>query len=244
MGMPFAAPTGPTISNNNSKLEPEDYLYCKKCALLKPAVEFASTTGFFNNNCKHCRNYRRKGEDSKSEKVQEIFKVTSLDELKFLLARKIEERSEKLCVHFYLDVNFSIGNFGESFDIPDQVTIDHPKFKTPEGRSQVANYLIQQVKSIDHYSYNHRSTRLFKSGETHKYLCSQSIALPWRQKKLKSGNLNYSSPNSATPGSCGLGHDLYDCGGTILIKFQSPGDANQRVCVAYCHDTSHPPKMK
>lgn len=69
------------VFENTSTQEPH-FLYCKKCALLKPAVEFASTTGFFNNNCKHCRNYRRKGEDAKSEPVQEIYRVASYEQLK------------------------------------------------------------------------------------------------------------------------------------------------------------------
>lgn len=69
------------VFESTSTQEPH-FLYCKKCALLKPAVEFASTTGFFNNNCKHCRNYRRKGEDAKSEAVQEIYRVTSYEQLK------------------------------------------------------------------------------------------------------------------------------------------------------------------
>lgn len=98
-----AAPTTPSQSNANMRMLPVDtsdinnslfqvfentstqephFLYCKKCALLKPAVEFASTTGFFNNNCKHCRNYRRKGEDAKSEAVQEIYRVASYEQLK------------------------------------------------------------------------------------------------------------------------------------------------------------------
>lgn len=91
--------------------------------------------------------------------------------------------------------------------------------------------LIKQVRTVDNYSYNHRSTRVFKSGETHKYLCSQSTALPWRQKKKgPNGEMEYTDP------------DLHNCGGTILVKFQSPGEHYQRVCVAYCHDVSHPPK--
>lgn len=69
------------VFENQSAQEPH-FLYCKKCALLKPAVEFASTTGFFNNNCKHCRNYRRKGEDAKSEAVQEIYRVASYEQLR------------------------------------------------------------------------------------------------------------------------------------------------------------------
>lgn len=69
------------VFENQSAQEPH-LLYCKKCALLKPAVEFASTTGFFNNNCKHCRNYRRKGEDAKSEAVQEIYRVASYEQLR------------------------------------------------------------------------------------------------------------------------------------------------------------------
>lgn len=212
---------------NTSTSEPH-FLYCKKCALLKPAVEFASTTGFFNNNCKHCRNYRRKGEDAKSEAVQEIYRVASYEQLKSTLSECIHSRRVRnaplVCVHFYLDLNF----IGEK---QTQEPISSPRFLTPEGRSALANTLIKQVRTVDNYSYNHRSTRVFKSGETHKYLCSQSTALPWRQKKKgPNGEIEYTDP------------DLYNCGGTILVKFQSPGEQYQRVCVAYCHDVSHPPK--
>ena len=229
------SPTSATDVNNslfqafeNTSTSEPHFLYCKKCALLKPAVEFASTTGFFNNNCKHCRNYRRKGEDAKSEAVQEIYRVASYEQFKSTLSECIHSRRVRnaplVCVHFYLDLNF----------IGDQQThepISNARFLTPEGRSALANMLIKQVRTVDNYSYNHRSTRVFKSGETHKYLCSQSTALPWRQKKKgPNGEIEYTDP------------DLYNCGGTILVKFQSPGEQYQRVCVAYCHDVSHPPK--
>lgn len=129
-----------------------------------------------------------------------------------------------VCVHFYLDLNF-VGNRQT------QETIGNERFLTPEGRSALANLLVKEVRTVDNYSYNHRSTRVFKSGETHKYLCSQSTALPWRQKKKgPNGEMEYTDP------------DLHNCGGTILVKFQSPGERYQRVCVAYCHDVSHPPK--
>lgn len=78
---PPSSSTSPSTMTTTTTQEPH-FLYCKKCALLKPAVEFASTTGFFNNNCKHCRNYRRKGEDAKSEAVQEIYRVGSYEQLK------------------------------------------------------------------------------------------------------------------------------------------------------------------
>lgn len=219
------------FDSTNTK-EPH-FLYCKKCALLKPAVEFASTTGFFNNNCKHCRNYRRKGEDAKSEAVQEIYRVGSYEQLKTTLAECIHTRRVRnaplVCVHFYLDLNFVA-------DRETKEVIDNPRFLTPEGRSTLANMLIKEVKTVDAYSYNHRSTRVFKSGETHKYLCSQSTALPWRQKKTKAAL-------AAGVIAYGADADLHNCGGTILIKFQSPGETYQRVCVAYCHDVSHPPKV-
>lgn len=203
----------------NTPPQEQHFLYCKKCALLKPAVEFASTTGFFNNNCKHCRNYRRKGEDAKSEPVQEIYRISSYEEFNSTLEKCIASRRHSnaplICVHFYLHPTF-IG------DRQLNESIDSPRYLTPEGRNILANMLVKEAKSVDHYSYNHRSTRNFKSGETHKYLCSQSTALPWRQKKTDPA--------------------LHNCSGTILVKFQSPGQPNQRVCVAYCHDVSHPPK--
>lgn len=161
-----------------------------------------------------------------------------------------------VCVHFYLDLNF----------VADQATrdqVDNPRFLSPEGRSALANMLIKQVRTVDNYAYNHRSTRVFKSGETHKYLCSQSTALPWRQKKSKAAaaaaavagvvgspqqhqqHQQHSLIDFAVNGNVGPGNtdpDLHNCGGTILVKFQSPGEHYQRVCVAYCHDVSHPPK--
>lgn len=251
----------------NTPLNEPHLLYCKKCALFKPAVEFASTTGFFNNNCKHCRNYRRKGEDAKSEAVQELYRVASYDQLKSTLYEVIRTRrikgSSLVCVHFYLDPSF-IGNcsinsaLSNNDSDPTNDRIDSPRYQTAEGRSILANTIVREIKAIDMYSYNHRSTRVFKSGETHKYLCSQSTALPWRQKKrnaaLAAAQASVSedgTPMGVTPEEQQAAiqqlqekdPDLHNCSGTILVKFKSPGQANQRVCVAYCHDVSHAPKL-
>lgn len=239
-------------------------LYCKKCALFKPAVEFASTTGFFNNNCKHCRNYRRKGEDAKSEAVQELYRVSSYDQLKSTLYQVISARRAKgsplICVHFYLEASF-IGSLGDGSE---HDRIDSPRYQTVEGRSILANSIVREIKQVDMYSYNHRSTRIFKSGETHKYLCSQSTALPWRQKKRNAAlaaakqagmSKDYNNPCATnalddddnatlTPDQYQeQDPDLHNCSGTVLVKFKSPGQPNQRVCVAYCHDVSHSPKL-